>query len=115
VVQDGWVPFEGEVDWHFQREVAEADVRKLSGVLGATNIIAIKQAVQTADVRKRIEDALKRRAEVEATKISINVLGNGAVKLEGKVDSWDERRAVKRAAWSAPGVRTVDDRISIGR
>ncbi|MGL5003413.1 MAG: BON domain-containing protein [Casimicrobium sp.] len=114
-VQDGWVHLDGEVDWQFQRQAAEADVRKLSGVLGVTNNIAIKQAVQTPDVRKRIEDALKRHAEIEATHISINVLGNGAIKLEGKVDSWDERRAVERAVWSAPGVRTVDDRINIGR
>jgi osmotically-inducible protein OsmY len=66
------------------------------------------------DVRKRIEDALKRHAEVEASHISINVLGNGSIKLEGKVDNWDARRAVERAAWSAPGVRDVDDRITIG-
>jgi osmotically-inducible protein OsmY len=114
-VHDGWVHLEGEVNWQFQRQAAEADVRKLSGVVGVTNNITLKQTVQTPDVRKRIEDALKRHAEVEAAKISINVLGNGSVKLEGKVDSWDERRAVERAVWSAPGVRTVDDRISIGR
>jgi osmotically-inducible protein OsmY len=114
-VHDGWVHLEGEVNWQFQRQAAEADVRKLSGVVGVTNNISLKQTVQTPDVRKRIEDALKRHAEVEAAKISINVLGNGSVKLEGKVDSWDERRAVERAVWSTPGVRTVDDRISIGR
>jgi osmotically-inducible protein OsmY len=114
-VLDGWVHLEGEVNWQFQRQAAEADVRKLSGVVGVTNNITLKQTVQTLDVRKRIEDALKRHAEVEATNISINVLGNGAVKLEGKVDSWDERRAVERAVWSTPRVRAVDDRISIGR
>jgi osmotically-inducible protein OsmY len=114
-VHDGWVHLEGEVNWQFQRQAAEADVRKLSGVVGVTNNITLKQTVQTPDVRKRIEDALKRHAEVEAAKISINVLSNGSVKLEGKVDSWDERRAVERAVWSAPGVRAVDDRISIGR
>jgi osmotically-inducible protein OsmY len=114
-VHDGWVHLEGEVNWQFQRQAAEADVRKLSGVVGVINNITLKQTVQTPDVRKRIEDALKRHAEVEAAKISINVLGNGSVKLEGKVDSWDERRAVERAVWSTPGVRTVDDHISIGR
>ncbi len=114
-VQDGWIHLEGEVDWQFQRQAAEADVRKLSGVMGVMNAITLKQTVQTPDVRKRIEDALKRHAEVEATNISINVLGNGLVKLEGKVDSWDERRAVERAVWSAAGVRAVDDRIGIGR
>jgi osmotically-inducible protein OsmY len=114
-VQNGWVYLEGEVDWQFQRRAAEADVRKLSGVLGVTNNISLKQTVQAPDVRKRIEEALKRHAEVEASNISIHVLGNGAVQLEGKVDNRGERRAVEHAVWSAPGVRTVDDRISIGR
>jgi osmotically-inducible protein OsmY len=114
-VQDGWVSLDGEVKWQFQRQAAEADVRKLSGVIGVSNRITIQQTVQTPDLRKRIEDALVRSAKVEARHISINVLSNGAVKLDGKVDNWDERRAVERAVWSAPGVYEVDDRITIGR
>jgi osmotically-inducible protein OsmY len=113
-VQDGWITLSGEVSWQFQRIAAEADVRKLTGVIGVSNNITIKAMVQAPDVRKRIEDALKRCAEVEARQISINVRDNGAVMLEGKVDNWDERRAVERAVWSAPGVRLVDDRITIG-
>jgi hyperosmotically inducible protein len=39
--------------------------------------------------------------------------GNKVV-LEGKVDNWDERRAVENAAWSAPGVASVEDHLTIG-
>ncbi len=113
-VQHGWVTLEGEVNWQFQRQAAETDIRKLTGVMGVSNNITIKSAVQVPDVRKRIEDALRRRAEVEAHNITVNVGGNGAITLEGKVDNWDERRAVEHAAWSAPGVRSVEDRITIG-
>lgn len=113
-VQDGWVTLSGEVTWQFQRLAAEADVRKLTGVISVINTITIKPAIQTPDVRKRIEDALTRCAEVEARQISINVGENGAIMLQGKVDNWDERQAVERAVWSTPGVRQVDDRITIG-
>ena len=113
-VQHGWVTMEGEVNWQFQRQAAETDLRKLTGVIGVSNNITIKSSVQAPDVRKRIEDALRRRAEVEAHNITVNVGGNGAITLEGKVDNWDERRAVEHAAWSAPGVRSVEDRITIG-
>ena len=113
-VQHGWVSLEGEVNWQFQRQAAETDIRKLTSVIGVSNNITIKSSVQALDVRKRIEDALRRRAEVEAHNITVNVGSNGAITLEGKVDNWDERRAVEHAAWSAPGVRSVEDRITIG-
>lgn len=113
-VQHGWVSLEGEVNWQFQRQAAEADIRKLTSVIGVSNNITIKSSVQAPDVRKRIEDALRRRAEVEAHNITVSIGGNGAITLEGKVDNWDERRAVEHAAWSAPGVRSVEDRITIG-
>jgi osmotically-inducible protein OsmY len=61
----------------------------------------------------KIEDALKRHAEVEAKGIRVTVL-NDEVSLDGKVDSWDERQAVISAAWSAPGVRLVKDNLTVG-
>lgn len=113
-VQNGWVTLEGEVNWQYQRSAAEADIRKLSGVIAVSNNITIKPSAQAPDVRKRIEDALKRYAEVEAKQISVDVRDNGTVRLDGKVHTWDELQTVKRAAWSAPGVRIVDDHIRIG-
>lgn len=113
-VQHGWLTMEGEVGWQYQRQAAETGLRKLTGVIGVSNNITIKSTVQAPDVRRRIEDALKRHAKVEAQQISVDVGGNGAITLSGKVDNWDERRAVERAAWSAPGVRSVVDHITIG-
>jgi osmotically-inducible protein OsmY len=112
-VQNGWVTLEGEVNWQYQRAAAETDMRKLSSVIGVNNNIVIKTRAQAPDLRKRIEAALKRNAEVEAEQISIDVRDNGVVRLEGTVDSWDELQAIKAAAWSAPGVHMVDDRITI--
>ena len=112
-VQDALVTLSGEVNWHYQRQAAENAVRKLSGVLAVINSITIKPMVQSSDVRQRIEGALKRHAEVEANKIIIDVKDNGVVTLDGTVDNWEERQAVERAVWSAPGVRTINDRIAI--
>lgn len=112
-VQDGWVTLLGEVDWQFQREAAESGIRRLSGVAGVRNDITLKPRVQPTDVKRKIEDALKRSAEVEAAAIHISSLGNGKVALEGKVHDWQERDAVKRAAWSTAGVTSIEDRLQI--
>lgn len=112
-VRDGWLTLEGIVDWHYQKQAAEDDVRKLSGIRGVTNSINIKPRVTALDVKMKIEDALKRHAEVEASAIRVSVRDNNQVTLEGTVDNWDERYAVERAAWSAAGVMSVEDRLSI--
>jgi osmotically-inducible protein OsmY len=112
-VADGWITLTGEVPWNYQRVAAETAVRKLSGVTGVTNIIAVEPHVQAGDVRKNIVDALKRHAEVEADRIKVEIHANGAVAIDGHVDDWEERQAVERAAWSAPGVRTVENRVRI--
>lgn len=111
-VEKGWITLRGAVEWQYQKEAAADAVQALSGVLGVTNRIEVKPRVSVADVKKRIEDALKRNAEVEAQKIKINV-ADGQVVLEGKVDAWSERQAAERAAWAAPGVRSVVDHLRI--
>jgi osmotically-inducible protein OsmY len=113
-VRDGSLILTGKVDWYYQKKAAEDAVRKLSGVRGVINNIEIKPHVKAEDVKRKIEDALKRHAEVEAKAIRVTVTGNDKVLLEGKVDNWDERFAVENAAWSAPGVRSVEDRLAIG-
>jgi osmotically-inducible protein OsmY len=112
-VQKGWVTLTGSVAWNYQKMAAGSAVRKLAGVVGVSNSIEVKPRVQTTDVKKSIVDALKRNADVEAGAIRINVDG-GKVTLEGKVKAWYERNLVEHAAWSVPGVRTVEDHLTIG-
>jgi osmotically-inducible protein OsmY len=112
-VEKGWVTLTGTVDWQFQRIAAEEAVRRLSGVMGVTNMITIKPQVRPVDVKTKILNALKRNAELEADSIRVSV-DNDTVTLEGNVKAWYERGIAERAAWSAPGVRKVEDRIAIG-
>lgn len=111
-VEDGVVTLSGEVNWQFQRINAEDGIRKLKGVRYVYNTIAVKAHPQPLDIKRRIEDALDRQAELDAKRISVIVDGD-KVRLEGKVKAWFERQLVEQAAWAAPGVRSVDDRLSI--
>lgn len=111
-VQKGWVTLSGAVPWHFQRLAAEKAVMKLGGVVGVTNALSIKTALSVPDVKNRIEDALKRSAEVEADRIEVTVSG-GNVTLKGGVTGWRERSAAERAAWSTPGVVSVINNLSV--
>ena len=112
-VLKGWVTLSGEVDWQYQRTAAEQVVRRLSGVTGVINNIVIKRAVYVADIKQKIENALSRHAKIEAQAIRITVHDGNKVSLEGEVKSWDERDAVENAAWSVPGVQSVDDRLTV--
>ncbi len=114
-VQRGWIVLSGQVMWQYQKKAAEHAVRKLSGIAGVVNNIVIKPAVYSSDVKKKIEDALARHAEIEAQEIRVSVRDGNKVSLEGKVDSWEERQAVENAAWSVAGVQSVDDRLTIVR
>jgi osmotically-inducible protein OsmY len=89
---------------------AEAAVRRLSGVAGVTNLVAVRPDVQPKAVRDRILEAFRRSALFEADAIKVSVEGD-KVTLEGAVTAWAERDAAERAAWSVPGVRAVEDRI----
>jgi osmotically-inducible protein OsmY len=113
LVHDGFVTLSGTVDWQYQRVAAEDDMRKLSGIVCVTNMIKIKPHVDASDIKIKIESALKRHAEVELDAIRINIQNGDKVVLEGRVDNWDERRKVENAAWSVPGVASVDDRLTI--
>jgi len=111
-VEQGWVTLEGTVGFKFQQTAAEEAVQDLTGVTGVSNLINLKSAVAPSDLKMRIEEALKRAAELDAENIKVEVVGNKVV-LRGNVSSWAERDEAERAAWSAPGVWTVDDRLEI--
>ncbi|MBC2690331.1 MULTISPECIES: BON domain-containing protein [Pseudomonas] len=110
IVENGWVSLEGQVDWQYQKETVERAVRKLSGVVGVDNRLTLRPQVDVLDIQQRIEEALKRNAEVDAKGIHIKVEGS-VVKLEGRVHLWRERKIAERAAWSVPGVNKVEDHL----
>jgi osmotically-inducible protein OsmY len=112
-VQGGRVNLSGQVNWQFQRSAAEAEIRRLSGVVGVVNSITIKPRVQPVDVKHQIEAALKRNAEIDARGIRVSVEEGGRVFLDGSVPDWRAREAAEHAAWLAPGVMLVDDRLRI--
>lgn len=111
-VRDGWITLSGELDSQYQRTAAEEEVRRLSGIEGILNHITIKPRIQPGDIKRKIEEALRRHAEIEAQRIQVSVDG-GKVLLEGIVHDWHERSAAELAAWTAPGVVSVDDKLII--
>jgi osmotically-inducible protein OsmY len=111
-VSDGWVTLKGTLDWNYQKDAAFRAVRDLAGVRGVTNLITVQPRVKTADVRDKIEAAFKRSAEIDARRINVTAT-EGKVILSGNVHSWAERKEAERAAWAAPGVTQVDDRLAI--
>jgi osmotically-inducible protein OsmY len=111
-VSKGWVTLKGDVEWRYQKEDAERVVRRLAGVVGVTNLITVKPRVTPSELKEKIEKALLRSAETDAQRITVDVDGD-AVILKGSVRSWAERQAAERAAWAAPGVASVDNRITI--
>jgi len=111
-VRDGFVTLEGSTEWHYRREAAESCVRKVNGVRGVTNKIQMKPQASTGDVKSKIEDALKRRADLDARRIAVS-LNDGTVTLSGNVRSWIEKEEAHRAAWAAPGISRVVDHISV--
>ena len=113
-VDDGYITLSGDVEWKFQQEAAERAVRYLRGAKGVVSLIKVApKHVSKLEVSSKIKDALRRGAERDADRITVEA-ADGKVTLKGTVRSWAERMDAERAAWSAPGVSSVDDRISIG-
>ena len=113
-VAKGFVSLRGEVEWEYQRREAERAVRRLSGVRGVSNLITVRprKTPSPDELKRKVEQALVRSAETDAQRIAIDV-NDGKVMLRGTVKSWMEKEEAERIAWSAPGVRAVDNSIAI--
>lgn len=111
-VDNGWITLDGLVPYRYQSEAAERAVRYLIGVKGVTNLMKVEPAPSVSEVKTKIEDAFKRSAEIDSGHVTVEA-SDGKVTLKGTVRSWTERRDAERAAWSAPGVKQVDDRIVV--
>ena len=109
-VERGFVTLTGEVQWYYQKEVAQKSAARITGVKSIVNLISVRAAPSESDVRDRIRAAIKRSSALDADAIDIAVEGS-TVKLSGRVHGWNERRVAENAAWAAPGVTRVEDNI----
>ena len=111
-IENGWITLTGDVTWEFQLKAAANSVSHLPGVKGVSNNISIKPGVEPVEIQDAIERALKRNAEVDSENISV-CADAGNVTLTGTIRSWDERQAAEQAAWNAPGVTEVHNKLEI--
>jgi osmotically-inducible protein OsmY len=113
IVDHAWITLEGTVDYYYQKSAAESDVRYLDGVKGVTNALAVTPKVSPTEIRAKIEEALKRSAQLDASRITVETEGSKVI-LSGNVRSWAEREEAELAVWAAPGVTQVENRIKVG-
>jgi osmotically-inducible protein OsmY len=112
IVADGWVELEGEVEWNYERESAENAIWRVRGVKGVNNKIEVRPQVPPVEIKRKIEEALRRAAELDASRVTVEANGSEVI-LRGSVRSWAEREEAEQAAWRAPGVSRVDNRIRV--
>jgi osmotically-inducible protein OsmY len=111
-VENGWLTLDGEVEWEFIRTSAEKALENLIGVRGITNNIKITSNISPIDIKKKIIHAFHRSATIDFENINVETIDSKVI-LTGKVRSLAEKRDAERAAWLAPGVNYVDNRLKI--
>jgi osmotically-inducible protein OsmY len=111
-VEAGWVTLTGEVGWHYQREAAEQDVRRLHGVVGVSNQVALRPRVNSANISNDISCALHRSYFPDPEAITVTADG-GKIRLTGNVHSWHARQIAAETAWGAPGAVDVENLLAV--
>lgn len=111
-VEDGNVKLEGDVEWEYQRNQAKTTIENLAGVRFVTNLIAVKPKITPYELQQKITSAFQRSANIDASKVSTEVLGSRVI-LRGKVRSFAEKEDAENAVWAAPGVVTVENKLVI--
>ena len=111
-VENGNVRLEGEVEWEYQRNNAKVAIENLTGVRSVINAIIVKAKITTTDIQQKISAAFHRSATIDAAKIKAEVI-SGKVTLRGKVRSIAEKEDAETAAWNAPGVTVVENRLLV--
>ena len=114
IVSNAHVTLEGTVEWLWQRQRLESSVRAIAGVATVNNLIVLRPGAMPDDVKRRIEAAFVRSAELDAEQVNVEAHA-GEITLRGKVSSLREKDEAERTAWSAPGVRRVDNQIQVVR
>ena len=112
ILKNGWITLEGQVEWQYQRTTAENAVRRIKGFMGVTNSIRLEPKAKPSEIKRKIQEAFRRNAEVDSNRIIVDADGS-VVTLKGTVRSWMEREEAERAAWAAPGVTSVIDQIVV--
>ncbi len=111
-VRDGWLTLEGNLEWWYEKNAAENAVHYLPGVKGVSNDICIKPKVSATSIESDIQAAFKRSASLDADEVTVSTSGN-SVTLRGKVRTYAEKEEADRVAWAAPGVMSVDNKLSV--
>jgi len=111
-VHHGYITLTGETMWEFQRRDAEKAVRHVRGVRGVVNRIGLAPGSAARNARHRIQEALHRHADLDARHVQAHAAGD-VVTLTGHVGTWLQREIAERAAADAPGIRRVDNQITV--
>lgn len=113
-VENGWITLEGVVASQHEKSAATEAVRHLTGVRGVTNLVTLRRGLTAANVNDGIRRAFERNASLDANRVTVDV-DEDKVTLRGTVRSWAEREDAEGAAWSAPGIHDVDNRLFVSR